>query len=194
MPHNEIVMSTEIAKSEPSDRKWGEFGEIVSGYNIPVFNEREVRASAGILFLFGFTSFLIAWTTGYVLPMRGFAILFLFDILIRLFVSPKFSPTMALGRLIVRKQRPEFVGAPQKRFAWTLGLALALFSCFAMGWLAAPLWQVLSLCGLCVSVLFLETAFGICVGCELQKIFSNTAPQYCPGDSCDNNIKQPKHS
>ncbi len=29
-----------------------QFGEIVEGYNIPVLNEREVRASAGILFLF----------------------------------------------------------------------------------------------------------------------------------------------
>ena len=28
------------------------FGENVEGYNIPVLNEREIRASAGILFLF----------------------------------------------------------------------------------------------------------------------------------------------
>lgn len=27
------------------------FGENVEGYNIPVLNEREIRASAGILFL-----------------------------------------------------------------------------------------------------------------------------------------------
>ena len=30
------------------------FGETVAGYNIPVLNEREIRASAGILFLFMF--------------------------------------------------------------------------------------------------------------------------------------------
>ena len=29
------------------------FGEDVEGYDIPVLNEREIRASAGILFLVG---------------------------------------------------------------------------------------------------------------------------------------------
>ena len=29
-----------------------QFGEVVEGYNIPVLNERDIRASAGILFLF----------------------------------------------------------------------------------------------------------------------------------------------
>ena len=176
------------------ERSWGEFGEIVTGYDIPVFNEREVRASAGILFLIGFTGYVIAWTTGFVIPLRGFAVLFLFDMLIRLFISPRFSPTLALGRVIVYRQRPEFVGAPQKRFAWSLGLGIALTSCFTMGWLAAPLWVVLILCGICMSVLFLETAFGICVGCELQKRFSRTAPQYCPGDSCNYNPRPNSHS
>ena len=30
------------------------FGETVKGYDIPVLNEREVRAAAGILFIFTF--------------------------------------------------------------------------------------------------------------------------------------------
>ena len=178
-------MNTSEEKPSTPRRTWGEFGEIVEGYDIPVFNEREVRASAGILFLIGFTGYLFAAITGVAQPMRGFAILFLFDMLIRLFISPRFSPTMALGRLIVLRQRPEFVGAPQKRFAWGLGLAIALITCFTMGWLAAPLWFVLILCGICMTVLFLETAFGICIGCELQKRISRTPPQYCPGDSCN---------
>ena len=33
-----------------------QFGENVEGYNIPVLNEREIRAAAGILFLFMFIS------------------------------------------------------------------------------------------------------------------------------------------
>lgn len=176
------------------ERSWGEFGEIVTGYDIPVFNEREVRAGAGILFLIGFTGYVIAWTTGFVVPLRGFAVLFLLDMLIRLFVSPRFSPTLALGRVIVYRQRPEFVGAPQKKFAWGLGLGIALTSCFTMGWLASPLWVVLLLCGICMGVLFLETAFGICIGCELQKRFSRTAPQYCPGDSCNFDPPSSRHS
>lgn len=178
-------MTTPRNLQPPPARTWGEFGEIVTGYDIPVFNEREVRASAGILFLIGFTGYVIAWTTEFALPLRGFAVLFLFDMLIRLFVSPRYSHTMAVARVIVYRQRPEFVGAPQKKFAWSLGLGIALTSCFTMGWLAAPLWVALILCGICMIFLFLESAFGICLGCELQKRFSPTAPQYCPGDSCN---------
>jgi len=33
-----------------------QFGETVEGYNIPVFNEREIRGSAGILCLLMFWS------------------------------------------------------------------------------------------------------------------------------------------
>ena len=35
------------------------FGEHVAGYSIPVLNEREIRASAGILFVFMLISFMI---------------------------------------------------------------------------------------------------------------------------------------
>ena len=39
------------------------FGEKVEGYDIPVLNEREIRAAAGILFLATFTSlmFILFW-------------------------------------------------------------------------------------------------------------------------------------
>ena len=33
-----------------------QFGETVEGYNIPVLNEREIRASAGILYFFTATA------------------------------------------------------------------------------------------------------------------------------------------
>ena len=86
--------------------------------------------------------------------------------------------------LVVHRQRPEWVGAAQKEFAWWLGFGLAAVSCATMGLFAAPLWLTLTLCGLCLSILFLETAFGICVGCALQSRFGRTPPRYCPGDSC----------
>ena len=35
------------------------FGEEVEGYNIPVLNEREIRAAAGILFLATFISLML---------------------------------------------------------------------------------------------------------------------------------------
>lgn len=39
------------------------FGESVEGVDFPVFNERAIRAAAGILFLFGFAAWMIAATT-----------------------------------------------------------------------------------------------------------------------------------
>jgi hypothetical protein len=40
------------------------FGEKVAGYEIRVFNEREVRAAAGIVFLFAFIAFMNGFLTG----------------------------------------------------------------------------------------------------------------------------------
>ncbi len=161
------------------------FGERIAGIEIPVFNEREVRAAAGILFLVGIVGYVTAVTTGNFSLIRGFAILFLFDMMIRLFISPRLSPTMALARLIVRRQRPEWVGAKQKQLAWGLGMGVALTACFMMGWLALPAIYTLLICGLCMGLLFLETAFGICVGCELSRAISKEKPQLCPGDTCN---------
>ncbi len=35
------------------------------------------------------------------------------------------APTLIIGRLIVGRQTPEYVGARQKRFAWIIGLTLS---------------------------------------------------------------------
>jgi len=52
-------------------------------------------------------------------------VMFLTDFIIRVFVNPRYSPTLIMGRLIVRNQIPEYVGAPQKKFAWIIGVSLA---------------------------------------------------------------------
>jgi len=166
-------------------RKWAKFGEEVEGFDFEVFNEREVRASAGILFAVGFSGYIIALTTFDFRLIQAFAMFFLFDMIIRLLISPRYSPTMALGRLAVYWQRPEWVSAKPKRLAWWLGFVLALTTCFAMGRLGAPSWIVLTMCGVCMSLLFMEAAFGICAGCLLQQRLSKQKPELCPGDSCN---------
>ena len=98
------------------------FGEDVDGYEIPVLNEREIRAAAGILFVFAFLSVLLAIMKGNFVLLKYFILGFLVDFIIRLFISPKFSPTLIIGRLIVRRQVPEYVGAAQKKFAWVTAL------------------------------------------------------------------------
>lgn len=162
-----------------------EFGEKVEGIDMPVFNERAVRASAGILFLLGFSAASYAFFTNDFQPLQGFAILFLLDMGIRLTLNHRFAPTMALGALIVRRQRPEWVGAPQKRMAWALGFTMAIVACLGFGFLDIPAAIMLAVCGVCLAFMFLETAFGICIGCELYRAFARTKPELCPGDVCE---------
>src|SRR3954465_8554430 len=91
-----------------------QFGEDVEGYNIRVLNEREIRASAGILFLATFISLMFILFKNNFLPVKYVLTTFLTDFIIRVFINPKFSPTLIIGRLIVSKQVPEYVGAQQK--------------------------------------------------------------------------------
>jgi hypothetical protein len=162
-----------------------QFGERIAGYDIPVLNERAVRASAGILFLFAIVAFMNAWLLGNFQPTRVFVVAFLAEFTIRLFINPRYAPTLIVGQWLVRRQRPEWVGAPQKRFAWAIGFVLAL----VMLWLVV-IQQVIGpvnllVCAACLTLLFFESAFGICLGCKLYNLFGHTPAQLCPGGVCE---------
>lgn len=161
------------------------FGEDISGYDVPVLNERAVRASAGILFLFAILSFMNAWQQGNFQPTRLFVVAFLVDFTIRIFVNPRFAPSLIVGQWMVRHQQPEYVGAPQKRFAWAIGLALAvtMFYLIVVNNVIGPV--NLLVCGLCLLLLFFETAFGICLGCKIYNLFHREQAQLCPGGACE---------
>jgi len=161
------------------------FGEDVAGYDIPVLNEREIRAAAGILFLFMFIAILTVIFKGDFLLLKYAVIVFLVDILIRVLVSPKFAPTLIIGRLIVRNQVPEYVGARQKKFAWKIGIALAtiMFVLINIMNTFSPITGLV--CFICLIFLFFESAFGICLGCKIYPWFYKDKVQYCPGEICD---------
>jgi hypothetical protein len=164
------------------------FGEDVEGYTIPVLNEREIRAAAGLLFLATFTSLMYILFKGNFVPIKYVIILFLSDFLIRVFINPRFSPTLILARLIVRNQTPEYVGAAQKKFAWIIGVVLAgtmlIFFIFVNAY--SPITGII--CLICLIFLFFESAFGICLGCKFYPLFFKDKVQYCPGEVCD--VKQ----
>ena len=103
-----------------------EFGELRPEYSVRVMNERAVRAAAGLLFFAALVSFMNAWLVGNFQPTRVFVVCFLIEFGIRLLVNPRFAPVMILGEWMVRNQVPEWTGAPQKRFAWGIGLVLAV--------------------------------------------------------------------
>ena len=161
-----------------------QFGQQLPGYAIPVLNERAVRASAGILFFFAIVSFMNAWLVGDFGPTRGFVVAFLIDFTLRIFVNPAYAPSLILGQWIVRKQQPEYVGAPQKRFAWAIGFALALAMLYlvVINNVIGPV--NLIVCSLCLLLLFFESAFGICLGCMIYRLFNDKA-ELCPGGVCE---------
>lgn len=166
------------------------FGEDVEGYNIPVLNEREIRAAAGILFLATFLSLMFILFKGNFVPIKYVIIIFLTDFIIRVFINPKFSPTLILARLIVRNQTPEYVGAAQKKFAWIIGVVLSgtMFIFFIIVNAYSPITGII--CLICLIFLFFESAFGICLGCKFYPLFFKDKVQYCPGEVCDVKNKQ----
>ncbi|MFV1982431.1 MAG: DUF4395 domain-containing protein [Thiohalomonadales bacterium] len=166
------------------------FGENVEGYNIPVLNEREIRAAAGILFLMMLISIMTIIFTGDFLLFKYSVTIFLTDILIRVFINPKYSPTLIIGRFIVRNQVPEYVGAEQKKFAWFIGVVMGsiIFVLNVVINSYSPITGIL--CLICLIFLFFETAFGICLGCKFYSLFHKDKVQYCPGEVCAPAAKQ----
>ena len=166
------------------------FGEDVAGYNIPVLNEREIRAAAGILFLATFTSLMFILFKENFIPFKYVITAFLADFLARVFINPKFAPTLILARLIVGNQTPEYVGAAQKKFAWIIGVLLAavMFVSFIIVNAYGPITGII--CLICLIFLFFESAFGICLGCKFYPLFFKAKVQYCPGEVCDAKQKQ----
>lgn len=165
--------------------QWFVFGQVKPEYAVPVLNERAVRAGAGLLFFFAMASFMNAWLMGNFAPTRVFVLAFLFDFLVRLFVNPAYAPSLVIGQWLVRRQQPEWTGAPQKRFAWVIGLLLALtmFFLVVVQGVVGPI--NLLVCGLCLMLLFFESAFGICIGCWIYNRFNAEQARLCPGGACE---------
>jgi len=160
------------------------YGEKVDGYDVRVINEREARAAAGILFAFGMLSLTNAVMLHHGVVTRYFISFFTLDFLIRV-INPNYSPSMLLGRFFVQNQTPEYVGAAQKRFAWSLGLLLALpmFYLLVINWQPNPI-KVL-ICSICLLLLIFESAFSICLGCKIYNFIMPQKASHCPGGVCE---------
>ena len=166
-----------------------QFGENTEGYNIPVLNEREIRAAAGILFVATFISTMFVTFKNNFLPIKYVLTVFLSDF-ISVFINPKFSPTLIIGRLIVSNQTPEYVGAQQKKFAWVIGVILSATMFILI--VIVNSYSIITgvICLVCLVFLFFESAFGICLGCKFYPLLFKERPQRCPGEVCDKRSKQ----
>ena len=171
------------------------FGENVAGIGYKVLNEREVRASAGVMFLLGLYAMVGGIFFKNYVPIPYISGFMMISFLISVFINPKYAPSNIIARFIVRKQEPIYIGAVQKRFAWSLGLAISSVVFF----MSIPLQSdptmfgsVCMLCLVCMLFMFLETAFGVCVGCQIYflalKLKLMKQPEIrpnCMGNSCE---------
>jgi len=161
------------------------FWEKIEWFKIKVLNEREVRASAWILFFFAMISFMTTWLTRDFYVTRIFVIAFLIDFGIRIFINPKYSPSLILWRFFVNNQKPEYVWAAQKKFAWILWLLLWILMFFLIV-VNNVIWPInIIICTICIMLFLFETAFGICIWCIIYNKFNKKKAELCPWWSCE---------
>ena len=160
-----------------------QFGEAVPGYDYRVINERDARASAGIMFLFGIISFFSFIMTRNLFWAELFSLTFILEFVVRVFINPRYAPYMILGSMFVANQHPDWVEAKPKKFAWILGLLLGMVMGYYIVFGVLSPVRMLT-CVACLVLLFTESVFGICLGCTLYKKF-NVDLQNCPGDVCE---------
>jgi len=167
-----------------------EYGEKVPGYEVTVINEREARAAAGILATLGMIVIFVGIGYNHIIVARVYLAFLFIDFTARV-ISPNYSPSLLLGKFIVRNQKPEYVGGLQKRFAWTLGwlVSFPMLYWFVLNW-DITFYKVM-ICVLCLTLMTLESAFSICVGCIIYKALIDKDPQHCPGGVCEIKKKEP---
>jgi len=165
------------------------FGEKIPEYDYKVINEREARASAGIMFLLGLLSLFSLFMFRTLFYAEIFSITFILEFAIRIFVNPRYAPYMVLGSLIVSNQEPDWVEAKPKKFAWVLGLLLGFIMAYFILYNIMTPARLLT-CVICLILLYLESVFGICLGCILYHKL-NIKLENCPGGVCEVEKKYP---
>ncbi len=167
-----------------------DYGERVPGYDVTVINEREARAAAGILGMLGTIVIFVGIGYNHVIVARVYLAFLFLDFFARV-ISPRYSPSLLLGKFVVRNQKPEYVGGIQKRFAWTIGwfISFPMVYWFVLHW-DITFYKVL-ICVLCITLMFLESAFSICVGCMIYKAIVKEDPKHCPGGVCEVQKREP---
>jgi hypothetical protein len=150
------------------------YGEVIYGLahdgqalHAGVFNEHQVRAAAGMTLVLGAAAFVYAYFAKLYLPIQAVTTLFFVEFAIRVSAGIQYSPLGLLARWMTQRQNPHWASAKPKRFAWTLGLVMS----FAMMVItnsgitgALPL----TICLICLVLMWLESVLGICLGCEIH--------------------------
>ena len=157
----------------------------------PVVNERAVRATAGTMMLIGCITFLLVFETKDYTYLYPTVIAFWIQFFISTVWWPQYAPFSILWRRFVRFQKPDWVGAIQKRFARWIWLAMATAMLIVTLWLGMKGYIPFLICRTCLFFMRMESALGICVGCKIYngliRAWWIEDPEHkpaCPGGAC----------
>jgi len=131
-----------------------------------VVNENEVRAAAGVTMVLGAVAFGYAYFTRQYIPLQIVATLFFVEFLARVVIGLPHSPVGLLARAMTLGQPAEWVSAKPKRFAWTLGLTMALAMTVITN-IGIRGYLPRTMCLICLTLMWMESALGLCLGCQI---------------------------
>lgn len=174
------------------------YGQRIAGLDVggkelqaAVFNENEVRAAAGLTMVIGAVAFAYAYFNQEYVPLQIAASFFVVEFFIRVTIGLRYSPTGIVARALTRNQPPQWVSAKPKRFAWMLGLGLAVsMTVVTTSGITGTLPR--TLCAICLTMMWLESVLGVCMGCELHGRLvrrgltqKDPAFEVCAHDACE---------
>jgi Domain of unknown function (DUF4395) len=157
-----------------SNRETGR--RVVDGTEVraALVNEHQARAAAGSTMALGAVAFVYANFDKLFWPIRTVSAFFAVDFLVRVTAGLERSPSGLVAGWMARRQTPQWVSAKPKRFAWTLGLAMALaMAIITNSGIHGALPR--TICLLCLTLMWMEAVLGLCLGCEIYGVMVRRA-------------------
>jgi hypothetical protein len=152
------------------------FGDRISGLTVDgraleaaVFDEKQVRAAAGVTMVMGAVAFAFAYFNQEYVLLQVVSTVFFVEFFIRVAAGIRYSPVGFVARLMTLGQSPEWVSAKPKRFAWTLGLGMS-FSMMIITNSGIRGMLPRTICAICLTLMWMESVLGLCLGCKLHAL------------------------
>jgi hypothetical protein len=132
----------------------------------PAVDENQVRAAAGLTMVIGAVAFAYAYFAKQYVPLQVAATLFSVEFLVRVTAGLRYSPVGLVARAMTRRREAEWVSVKPKRFAWTLGLGMALAMAVITN-VGVRGTLPRTMCLICLTLMWMESALGLCLGCAI---------------------------
>jgi hypothetical protein len=156
-----------------------------------VFDENQVRAAAGLTMVAGAVAFVYAYFAQVYLPIQIVTTLFFVEFVFRVSFGIHKSPLGLLARWLTRRQAPHWASAQPKRFAWTMGLVMS-FAMMVITNVGIRGALPLTICLICLLLMWLEAVLGLCLGCEIHGLLvrrgwtrKDAAYEICAHGACN---------